>query len=171
MVSPTAKSIVVCLALIGWAGAAAADSITIINDRRAVSVLALVVDDSGHADRRTDSQGPGDALSADVFASVGTSVANSVARLTSSITDPAHLSGSGSALASFATFHPAAASSVASEGERAALRGDRDILGAASLPAWPPPRSPGLRGRYAACPARRRLCRSLPIFEQLPVFV
>ena len=112
MVTPTAKTIIVCLGLIGWAGAAAADSITIINDRRAVSVLAEV-DDSGRADRHTDSQGPGDALSADAVASAGTSVANSVARLTSSMTDPAHLSGSGSALASFSAFGPATASATA----------------------------------------------------------
>ena len=112
MVSPVAKTIIVLMCLVGWAGTAAAESITIFNDRRAVSALAQV-DDSGQADRHIDSQGPGDALSADAFASAGTSVANSVARLTSSISDPTHLSGSGSALASFSTFAPAVASAAA----------------------------------------------------------
>jgi len=106
-----AKTIVVFLGLLGWAGSAAADSITIFNDQRVVSVLAQVAD-SGQTDRHTDSRGPGDALSADAVASVGTSVANSVARLTSSINDPAHLSGSGSALASFSTFGSAEASAA-----------------------------------------------------------
>ena len=107
-----AKTIVVFLGLLGWAGSAAADSITIFNDQRVVSVLAQVAD-SGQTDRHTDSRGPGDALSAQAVASVGTSVASSVARLTSSISDPAHLSGSGSALASFSTFGSAEASAAA----------------------------------------------------------
>jgi hypothetical protein len=105
-----AKTIVALLGLIGCAGTAGADPITILNDLRAVSVLAEV-DDSG---RRTDSQGPGDALSATAPATAGTSFANATARLTSSLTDPAHLSGSGSALASFFTgVGPAAASAAA----------------------------------------------------------
>ena len=103
-----ARTIVVFLGLIGWAGTAAADSITIVSDQRAVNVLAQV-NDSG----QTNSQGPGDALSATAAASAGTSVANSVARLTSSLADPAHLTGSGGALASFSTFGTAAASAAA----------------------------------------------------------
>ena len=60
-----------------------------------------------------DSEGPADVFSATAIASAGTSVANAAGRLTSSITDPAHLSGSGGALASFSTFGQAEASAAA----------------------------------------------------------
>jgi hypothetical protein len=104
-----AKTIVIILGVIGWAGTAAADSITISNDLRAVSAAAQV-DASG---QHVDSQGPGDALSATAVASAGVSVADAVARLTSSISDPAHLSGLGGALAAFSTFGTAASSAAA----------------------------------------------------------
>jgi PEP-CTERM motif len=107
-VSPMAKTIVVFLSLIGWAGIAAADSITIVNDQRAVNVLAQVNDSS-----QTNSQGPGDALSATTVVSAGTSFADSTTHLTSSLADPAHLSGSGSALAFFSTLSTGGAASAA----------------------------------------------------------
>lgn len=110
--SPILKTIVVFLALLGWAGTAGADSITITSDRRAVSVGAQVTNEAGQTDRHMDSEGPGDALTASAVASAGTSVANATARLTTSITDPAHLSGSGSALAFFSTFGQAQSSAA-----------------------------------------------------------
>jgi hypothetical protein len=96
------KTIVVLLGLVGWGAIAGADPITVFNDGRKVTVLARV-SEAGTSDRHTDSQGPGDALSATASASTGSSSAQATARLTSSISDPAHLGGTGSAMAAFFT--------------------------------------------------------------------
>jgi len=96
------KTIVVLLGLLGWGAMAAADPITLFNDRRGITVLARV-GEAGQTDRHTDSQGPGDALSARTSASTGSSVADATASLISSISDPAHLGGTGGALGAFFT--------------------------------------------------------------------
>jgi hypothetical protein len=96
------KTIVVVLGLLGWGAIAAADPITVFSDRRESTVLARV-EDAGQTDRHTDSQGPGDALSATASASTGFSVAQATASLVSSISDPAHLRGTGHSVAAFST--------------------------------------------------------------------
>lgn len=88
------KTIVVLTALLGWGVVAAADPITIINDRSGVTALAQL-----GQDQQTATAGPGDALSVTASASSGSSTAQATARLVSSISDPAHLQGTGGALA------------------------------------------------------------------------
>ncbi len=84
----------VVAAVLSWSVAAAADPITLLADRRGVTAFASV-----GQDQQTTSAGPGDTLSVVATATSGTSTAQATARLVSSISDPAHLSGSGSALA------------------------------------------------------------------------
>jgi hypothetical protein len=96
------KTIVVLLGLLGWGALAGADPITLFNDRREITVLARV-SEAGESDRQTDSQGPGDALTARTSASTGSSVAGATASLISTFSDPAHLRGTGGALAGFST--------------------------------------------------------------------
>src|SRR5436190_6853740 len=96
------KTIIVLLGLLGWTTIAGADPITIVNDRRETTTSARV-SEAARSDRQTDSQGPGDMLSARASASTGTSVSNATASLISSISDLAHLAGTGSALAGFFT--------------------------------------------------------------------
>jgi hypothetical protein len=96
------KTIVVLLGLLGWGALAGADPITLLNDGRQVTVLARV-SEAGTSDQQTDSQGPGDALSTIASASTGSSTAQATARLSSSISDPAHLGGTGSAIGAFFT--------------------------------------------------------------------
>jgi len=96
------KISVVLLALLGWGAMAGADPITVVNDQRATTASARV-SVAGQSDQQADSQGPGDTLTASASASTGTSVASATATLISSISDPAHLAGTGSALAGFFT--------------------------------------------------------------------
>ena len=96
------KTTIVLLGLLGWGAMAGADPITIVNDQRDTTASARV-SEAGQSVRQTDSQGPGDTLSARASASTGVSVASATATLISSISDPAHLAGTGSALAGFFT--------------------------------------------------------------------
>jgi len=85
------------LVLLGWPAGARADSISIVHDFRFMAVLASV-QDGNVSDRHTDnSQPPGDSMRSAVAATTGTSSASAVATLVSSISDPAHLSGRGTA--------------------------------------------------------------------------
>ena len=96
------KTIIVLLGLVGWAAMAGADPITIVNDQRETTASARV-SDAGQSDQQMDSQGPGGTLSASASASTGISVASATATLISSISVPAHLAGTGSAIAGFFT--------------------------------------------------------------------
>ena len=100
--SPLGKTIIVLLGLVGWSAMAGADPITIVNDQRGTTASARV-SEAGQSDQQTASQGPGDTLSATASASTGISVASATATLISSISDPAHLAGTGSARAAFFT--------------------------------------------------------------------
>jgi hypothetical protein len=93
-------------------GIASADPITITMDARSTSALAQL-DVAGQADQQTAEQGPGDALQASATAAIGPNVAEAIAGLVSSIGDPAHLAGSGHALAAFDTAGEGQASAVA----------------------------------------------------------
>jgi len=105
------KTIIVLLGLLGWGAVAGADPITIVNDRRETTASARV-SEAGQTDRQMNSQGPGDTLSASASASTGVSVASATATLISSISDPAHLAGTGSALAGFFTLGEAEVSAT-----------------------------------------------------------
>jgi PEP-CTERM motif len=106
------KTIVVLLGVLGWGAMAGADPITLFNDRREITVLARV-SEAGVSDRHTDSRGPGDVLRTETSASTGISVASATASLISSLGDPAHLLGTGSALAGFFTSGEGEASATA----------------------------------------------------------
>jgi len=93
----TYAALVGTVVLLGWPAGARADSISIVNDLRFIAVLAEV-HDGNVSDRHTDnSQPPGDSMRSAVAATTGTSSASAVATLVSSISDPAHLSGRGTA--------------------------------------------------------------------------
>src|SRR4051794_39880347 len=72
---------------------AIADSISITRDNRQMAVLA-----AAESDRHTDhTQPPSDSMRTAVSATHGTSSASAATTLLSSIADPAHLSGKGTA--------------------------------------------------------------------------
>jgi hypothetical protein len=98
----TGKVVIGLLAFLGCSSIAAADPISIIQERREVVVLADVRDATGR-DRRTATQTNGDALTAAASATTGTSSASSLATLVSTIADPAHMTGTAGTSATFQT--------------------------------------------------------------------
>src|SRR4051812_48110500 len=94
----TRATLIGTLLLLGWSVGAAADPITIIQDGRVARVVAEVFDVShnGESTRNTATQAQADAL---IVATSATrpptfaNIASSLATLSSSISDPAHLVG------------------------------------------------------------------------------
>jgi PEP-CTERM motif len=106
------KIFAVLLAWLAGIGVATAEPITIVTDARTTSAFARL-DVAGQTDQQAADQTKGDALNARATAAIGTSFAQAVAGLVSSISDPAHLGGSGHALAAFSTSEQGQASAVA----------------------------------------------------------
>jgi hypothetical protein len=96
------RALVATAILLGSVPSAVADPIRVVTDGRRPVVLATVGDPGG-MDRHTAVQSGGDTLTASASAARGSSTGSSTASLSSSISNPSHLSGKGSASASFGT--------------------------------------------------------------------